>query len=84
MSSAVDTKPETPKPEEPKQEETPKSDEPKEDTGPETRTYDTPVLLKCDELFGRRRGPSGSGRYNAGEILQAMEELRPRKRRGES
>ncbi len=65
-------KPEETKPEEPDQKETPKHEE---------RTYNTPVLLKCDELFGRRRGPSGSGRYNAGEILQAMEGLRPRKRR---
>jgi len=38
--------------------------------------YDSPILLKCDELFGRNRGPSGSGRYSALQIHQAIEVLK--------
>jgi hypothetical protein len=44
-------------------------------------TYDGPLLMRCDELHGRRRNPSGSGRYNAGEILQAIDTFRTKKAR---
>ena len=41
--------------------------------------FDNPILMKCDELFGRNRGPSGSGRYTALQLHQAIEVLKVKK-----
>lgn len=38
--------------------------------------YNSELLQACDALFGRKRHESGSGKYTAGEILQAIDSLR--------
>jgi hypothetical protein len=48
---------------------------------PVKRDYNTPELLKADELFGRKRTASGAGNYTAAELRKAIQTLEASKRK---
>jgi hypothetical protein len=47
---------------------------------PVKRNYDSPELLKADELFGRKRTESGAGNYTAAELRKAIQALESKRK----